>query len=316
MNECCQTALHHLDRLSNGDVFSPDYLLKCCARTVLGLPADDKDISDDRIAKAYRKKAMKYHPDRNNSSEASTQAFMYLEKAKALLNGQYNILEYMQHILRRAENRTNGASFDGGLRVSRKRAAETPSKNAAKRHQKALRRTEDEDGGFALKAKGTVRSEGGVLAVAKAGEEARTCLPDAMFVLLSTLLVCLKLEAVRAAFETDGDPNHALATAFARAHGVAMVHQPQMTNSPKTLLRARSGIFLVRLRISVGEDDDYHYVVYDADRALVIDNAPHVPVAEIDDGDRQDNKSAIGAFYHYFPNATGIRIASVLQGQR
>lgn len=55
------------------------------------------------------------------------------------------------------------------------------------------------------------------------------------------------------------------------------------------------------------------YVVFDAAKALVIDNAPYIKVPEIDADDRKDNNSAIRVFFHFFPNAIEIRILSVLK---
>ena len=83
---------------------------------------------------------------------------------------------------------------------------------------------------------------------------------------------------------------------------------------PKSLLKETSGAFLVRLKITVADGSaGFHFVAFDAARALLIDNAPYVKFPEIGDEDLQDNRSAIRPFYHLFPNATDIRIASVLK---
>ena len=159
------------------------------------------------------------------------------------------------------------------------------------------------------------------MAVAKAGEEARTCLPDAVYALLCnfdpSLEPRLTAIAVRDAFITAvGDPTQAMAKQFAALHGVRLVHQPRMTGSPKSLLSETSGVFLVRLRLEVPDgSSDYHYVVYEARRALVIDNSPRLQLPDIKDEDRADNRSAIRVFFHYFPNATAILVASVLRAE-
>ena len=76
-----------------------------------------------------------------------------------------------------------------------------------------------------------------------------------------------------------------------------------------------AGAFLVRLKITVADGSaDFHYVAFDAARALIIDNAPYVKFPEIGAEDLRDNLSAIRPFYHLFPNATDIRIVSVLKG--
>ena len=206
-------------------------------------------------------------------------------------------------------------------RLERTTKADQPrkkAKHAAARSERSAAIAETEDGGYALKAKGELRRQGVVLTVAKKGEGARTCLADAMFVVLCTLLpgLALKLEAVRAvlvASETK-DPNQAMAKTLAADHGARLVHQPHMTGSPKSLLKETSGVFLVRLLITVPDgSSDFHYVAFDAAKALVIDNAPYVKVPEIDADDRKDNKRAIRVFFHFFPNATDIRVASVLK---
>ena len=120
--------------------------------------------------------------------------------------------------------------------------------------------------------------------------------------------------AVLVASETK-DPNQNMAKKFAADHGTQLVHQPQMTGSPKSLLKETSGVFLVRLLISVPDgSSDFHYVAFDAAKALLIDNAPYIKVPKIGEEDQRDNRSAIRPFYHLFPNATDIRIASVLKG--
>ena len=214
---------------------------------------------------------------------------------------------------RAAEN----ASQASGLAQCRGKKARHTAKHAAARAQRIEKSAEADDGGYALKAKGQAQREGVVFAVAKAGEEGRTCLADAVYALLNTLAVVVTKEAVRAALPAteQKDPDQKMAKRFASDRGVDLVHQPRLTGSPKFLLKETSGAFLVRLKITVADDSaDFHYVAFDAARALLIDNAPYVKFPRIGEEDLQDNCSAIRPFYHLFPNATDIRIASVLKG--
>lgn len=238
-----------------------------------------------------------------------------------------------------AESANRGAGTamgaDGAeVGVSRKRAAENaPSasdpeqcrgkkakhaaKHAAARSERIEKSAEADDGGYALKAKGQAQREGVVFAVAKAGEEGRTCLADAVYALLCALAVMVTKEAVRAALPAteQKDPDQKMAKRFAFDHGVDLVHQPRLTGSPKSLLKETAGTFLVRLKITVADGSaDFHYVAFDAARALIIDNAPYLQFPKIGAEDLRDNRSAIRPFYHLFPNATDIRIASVLKG--
>ena len=238
-----------------------------------------------------------------------------------------------------AAHRVTGA---GGAEVgaSRKRAAQNaPSRSdpgplggkkakhaarhAAANEQRADESAEADDGGYALLAKGEATRDGVIFAVAKKWEEARTCLADAVFALLNALFALsllgqkVKIETVRAALpatETK-DPNQKMAKEFASDHGVTLVHQPQMTGSPRTLLKEISGVFLVRLAITVADDStDFHYVCFDAAVRLIIDNEAYRKFATIGDEDLKNNKAAILPFFYLFPKAKGIRISSVLKG--
>ncbi len=57
---------------------------------VLGLP---EGSSSEQVKKAYRKLAMKYHPDRNNSSDAQ-KIFIKINEAYAYLNDDHNEIDY------------------------------------------------------------------------------------------------------------------------------------------------------------------------------------------------------------------------------
>jgi len=95
-------------------------------------------------------------------------------------------------------------------------------------------------------------------------------------------------EAVRAALPAtqQKDPDQKMAKRFAFDHGVDLVHQPRLTGSPKLLLKETTGAFLIRLKITVADGIfDFHYVSFDAARALIIDNAPHVQFPRIGEED-------------------------------
>jgi DnaJ-class molecular chaperone len=59
--------------------------------TILGL---DKDASKSEIIKSYRYLALKYHPDRNNNSEAATQKFMQIVEAYQVLSNEQSRRNY------------------------------------------------------------------------------------------------------------------------------------------------------------------------------------------------------------------------------
>ena len=56
----------------------------------------EKNSSDADIKKAYRKLAMKYHPDRNPGDSASEQKFKSIQKAYAILSDKQKRAAYDQ----------------------------------------------------------------------------------------------------------------------------------------------------------------------------------------------------------------------------
>lgn len=61
---------------------------------VLGLP---QDSSSEQVKKAYRKLAMKYHPDRNNSSDAQKK-FIKINEAYAFLTDDHHELDLKSNV--------------------------------------------------------------------------------------------------------------------------------------------------------------------------------------------------------------------------
>ncbi len=58
---------------------------------VLGV---NKNTSDDDIKKAYRKLAMKYHPDRSGSSKTAEEKFKTISEAYAVLSDKEKRKQY------------------------------------------------------------------------------------------------------------------------------------------------------------------------------------------------------------------------------
>ena len=77
---------------------------------ILGVP---KSASDDDIKKAYRKLAMKYHPDRNPDNKEAEEKFKEVQNAYAILSDAQKRATYDQFGNAAFEN--NGAGAGGGF---------------------------------------------------------------------------------------------------------------------------------------------------------------------------------------------------------
>ena len=72
----------------------------------------ERDASDDQIKKAYRKLALKWHPDKNDNSEESTRIFKEIQQAYEVLIDRQKRAEYDEHreqITRRGDNHVDNS---------------------------------------------------------------------------------------------------------------------------------------------------------------------------------------------------------------
>lgn len=78
---------------------------------ILGL---QKGASDDEIKKAFRKMALKYHPDRNQGSKESEEKFKEINEAYQVLSDPEKKAQYDQY----GTTDFNGGGFEGGFDFS------------------------------------------------------------------------------------------------------------------------------------------------------------------------------------------------------
>src|SRR3569833_3438829 len=73
-----------------------------------------KNASDEDIKKAYRKLAMKYHPDRNPDSKGSEEKFKEAKEAYEMISDPGKKEAYDRYGHAGVEHNKNGAGFGGG----------------------------------------------------------------------------------------------------------------------------------------------------------------------------------------------------------
>lgn len=74
----------------------------------------EKSASADEIKKAYRKLAMKYHPDHNAGDKEAEQKFKDINEAYEVLGNEQKRAAYDHYGKAAFQNGGNGAGFDGG----------------------------------------------------------------------------------------------------------------------------------------------------------------------------------------------------------
>ena len=76
-----------------------------------------KTSSQDEIKKAYRKIAMKYHPDRNPDNKEAEDKFKEAAEAYSVLSDANKRAQYDQFGHAGFKNSSNGSGFHGGINV-------------------------------------------------------------------------------------------------------------------------------------------------------------------------------------------------------
>lgn len=82
---------------------------------VLGV---SKDVSDAELKKAYRRLAMKYHPDRNPDDDATTEKFKEAKEAFEILKDKEKRAAYDQFGHAGVSNQPGGGGFGGGADIN------------------------------------------------------------------------------------------------------------------------------------------------------------------------------------------------------
>nr|MBP6294628.1 DnaJ domain-containing protein [Hydromonas sp.] len=73
-----------------------------------------RNASDDEIKKAYRKLAMKYHPDRNQDNPSAEEKFKEVKEAYEMLSDSQKRAAYDQYGHAGVDPNMGGGGFGGG----------------------------------------------------------------------------------------------------------------------------------------------------------------------------------------------------------
>jgi hypothetical protein len=179
-----------------------------------------------------------------------------------------------------------------------------------KQRKKARTKEKSAEEGYTLTTRGSVRAAGGVVAIG----DGRTCLPDALWVMLHMLGVRVSQPMLRAALHATelSDPNIAQARDFCITKGVSFEYKSSLCLSPAGLFRQEEGVYLVVLELlTPSHTTDYHAIAYDAVTGRVLDNEPGGRVPVVDDVDRVSNQKALLVFKQLFPRALKIMMTRV-----
>ena len=206
-----------------------------------------------------------------------------------------------------------------------RRQAEERARTLRREHKLTTHtaRAARETSGFVLVSRGAARASGSHVAVG----DARTCMPDAVWVALRSLGIQVTNGAVRRALPgtIDSDPSILQATEYCDdAHGVSLERRPALEGSERSLFACRHGLFLLCLDLECDSHDqgvvtERHMVCFDAGRREVCDNEPRAPVYRVTESDVVDNAAARRVFIAMFPGARRIytrRIYEALANNR
>ena len=248
------------------------------------------------INKAYHTRALECHPDKNPTTNPSA-----TQDLSTALGSVAPVRSSLQD---------QGDSPAGGVHCSSKRKRTGGS--LAKKQ--AVIKSATSEGGFVDKGRMTYRAEGGILAT---GNE-RSCLPDALYVLLRGLDHPVDLEDVRTIMPVHGDTLFSVRLAPVPSWSPAPppsrgTHTPcsppaqaadeyvhkfglELSRVTKDFMGSGglafqllqvSGSFVVQLRVTYGKDDtapDLHCVAYDG--LSIKDNYKYAKVKILEESDR------------------------------
>lgn len=145
----------------------------------------DRSSTAKDVMKSFRLRALLCHPDKNPEDPSAVQRFQELSAAKDCLMSV--VRDGFKQNPNASVRPSEAAPAGGGPSIRKKRSG------GARAQKKAAIKLLTAEGGFTDKGRMAYREEGGILAT---GND-RTCLPDALFVLLSGLGHPVELEDVR-----------------------------------------------------------------------------------------------------------------------